>query len=488
MPVYLTFDIGTTAMKTALVVDDGVMLAVHTTEYSFMTPSPGWVEMEPEAYWRAAIEGTREVLSRSKVTPADIAAIGFSSQGQTFVPIDTSGKPLYNAIVWLDERAVEITREWEADWLSTALFQQMAGYPQISPMLTGFKIAWLARYQPDAYKAWKFLTLPDYLIYRMTGELATDFTMAQTTGLYNIGLQQWNPQMITAAGITTDQLPSVLKSGDVAGKLSNAAAQALGLCAGVPVCVGANDQLCGALGAGNTREGIATETTGTALAVVATTNQLIRDSGFIVGRHPMGDAHFAMPYTNTSGIVLKWLRDLCAEGSSYESFLANIEQIPVGSDGITMLPYFCGTASPDFNSEARGAFVGLTLGHTKVHLARAVMESCCCVLQDLLDGVVKHGVSIDVVRCLGGGARSDVWLQMKSDMLGTRVERPACTDAASVGAAILAAVGTGQCDCLQSASSSWYRTDKVFEPNGSRTAAYQEVYRRHIDIRKRLYE
>lgn len=488
MHVYLTFDIGTTSMKTALVADGGKILAVHTTEYSFATPHTGWVEMQPELYWQSAVSSTHTVLERSRISMSSVKAIGFSSQGQTFVPIDSFGKPLYNAIVWLDERAEDIAREWETTWLTQDNYRQLTGYPWISPMLTGFKIAWFARHLPDVCKAWKYLTLPDYLIYRMTGETATDFTMAQTTGLFNIDSREWASDLIVAAGIIPSQLPRVLKPGAVAGALTVDASKLLGLSVGTPVCVGANDQLCGALGAGNVREGIATETTGTALAVVATTNQRVNDPGLIVGRHPSDEAYFAMPYANTSGIVLKWLRDLFTEGEPYDNFLADIGRIPIGCEGVTVLPHFCGTASPDFRSEARGAFVGLNLSHTRVHLARAVMESCCCVLKNLLDVVHRHGVDTDVVRCLGGAARSDIWLQMKADVLGTRVERPMCTDAASLGSAMLAAVGTGGCDSLQTASLTWYQKDRVFEPDAARHAAFQEVYLRHLDIYKRLYE
>jgi sugar (pentulose or hexulose) kinase len=483
-PVYLTFDIGTSALKTALVADDGAMLAVHTAEYSFLTPRSGWVEMEPDTYWQAAIAGTRRVLQDSRVAPASISAIGFSSQGQTFVPIDASGRPLHNAVVWLDERAGDIAYEWESAWLSRDKHRAITGYPLVTPLLTPFKVAWFARHQPEVAKAWKVLLLPDYMIFRMTGETCTDFTIAQFSGLYNITTQDWDSEILSASGIMPSQLALVLNPGAIAGKLCAGAAQELGLRPGVPVCVGANDQLCGAVGAGNVREGVVSETTGTALAVIATTNQLVDGDGLVVGRHPVGDAYFAMPCAATSGIVLKWLRDICAEGESYEDFLARVGEIPIGSDGLTALTHFGGTGSPDFRCDVRGAFTGLTLGHTRAHMARAVMESCCFVLKDLLD--LLQGVKPEVIRSLGGAARSDLWLQMKADVLGVPVERPTCSDAASLGAAMLAASGVGEHDRREIAEA-WYRPGKVFQPDTSRCQAYQEVYRRYQDVQKRIY-
>jgi sugar (pentulose or hexulose) kinase len=484
--VYLTFDIGTSALKTALVAGDGTMVAVDTAEYAFLTPRPGWVEMDPETYWQAAISGTRKVLEQSGVDKSAISAIGFSSQGQTFVPVDASGKPLHDAVVWLDERAGDIAREWESTWLTQDNYRAITGYPLVTPLLTPFKIGWFSRNLPDVGRAWKFLLLPDYMIFRMTGETFTDFTIAQFSGMYNIVLRDWDSAILDAAGVSSDQLSVVLKPGDVAGKLSDKAAMELGLPPGVPVCVGANDQLCGAVGGGNVREGIATETTGTALAVVATTNELADDSGLIVGPHPNGEAFFAMPCAVTAGIVLKWLRDLCHEGESYEDFLSGVGEVAIGCDGLTALPHFGGTGSPDFRSDVRGAFAGLTLGHTRTHLARAVMESCCFVLKELLGLVTRHGVESEIVRSLGGAARSDLWLQMKADVLGTRVERPVCADAASLGAAMLAACGTGEFGSLQEVSENWYKPGKVFEPDAARVEAYGAVYERYLDVQKKI--
>jgi sugar (pentulose or hexulose) kinase len=144
-PVYLTFDIGTSALKTALVDDAGAMLAVHTAEYSFLTPKPGWVEMDPDTYWQAAVEGTRAVLEQSGADKSTVAAIGFSSQGQTFVPIDSAGNPMHNAVVWLDERAGDIAREWESTWLWQETYRRITGYPLVTPLLTPFKLAWFAQ-------------------------------------------------------------------------------------------------------------------------------------------------------------------------------------------------------------------------------------------------------------------------------------------------------------------------------------------------------
>ena len=311
LATYLTFDLGTTGLKTALVSDDGRVPAVHTVEYTPHAPRPGWLEMAPDSYWQAAVAGTRAVLAKTGADPSSVQAIGFSSQGQTFIPIDRSGRALYDAIVWVDNRAQEIGDAWSASWLTPESFRRSSGYPWIPATLTVFKVAWLAKYQAEVLRAWKFLCLPDYFVFRLTGEAATDYVIARMGGFFNLHRGAWDPALVEAAGITAEQLPAVLAPGQVAGRLRAEPACELGLPSGIPVCVGANDQLVGAVGAGNVSPGVVTETTGTALALIVTTPALLDDWCIVVGRHVVPELSYAMSFTNTSAIVLKWFRDLC---------------------------------------------------------------------------------------------------------------------------------------------------------------------------------
>lgn len=487
MPFYLTFDIGTTSLKTAVISDDGYALAVHASEYTPLTPQPDWVEMLPDAYWNAAVEGTKAVLAKSGVQPSELAAIGFSSQGQTYIPINKSGEPLYNAIVWVDNRAQQIADDWGASWLPADEYQRISGYPWLPPGLTLFKVAWMRQNMPHLMKAWKFLCIPDYLIYRLTGETVTDRVIALMSGFYDLQTSNWEPRLLDAAGITAEQLPAILDPGDIGGYLTKKAADELGVPAGIPVCVGANDQLAGAIGAGNVRPGIVTETTGTSLALIVTTPELLDDKRVCVGRHAVKDAYYILSFTITSAIILKWFRDLFIEGQDYNSFLDGVEAVPPGCDGLTVLPHYAGTATPTFNANAKGAIIGLTLAHTKSHIARAIMESCACMLQECLEPVTDRKLEITTVRSLGGAAKSDLWLQMKSDMLGVPVERPLCSDAASLGAAMLAAKGTGRFSVIEDASDSWYRAVHIFEPNARLYPVYRDVYKRYLDAYQKLY-
>jgi xylulokinase len=484
---YLTFDLGTTGLKTALVNHDGRVPMVHTVEYTPRVPRPGWAEMAPDVYWQAAVTGARAVLARTGADPSSVQAIGFSSQAQTFTPLDGAGRPLHDFIVWVDVRGQEIADELEAAWLTRDYFRRSSGYPWIPGGLTVFKVPWLIRRQPQIKEAWKFLCLPDYFVYRLTGETATDYVIARMGGFFNLHLNAYDPRLMDAAGIREEQLPRVLAPGQVAGRLGAEPARELGLPAGVPVCVGANDQLVGAVGAGNVVPGIVTETTGTVLALIATTPVLLEDSGTVVGRHAVPELSYAMSFANTAAIVMKWFRDLCEPGADYEKFLAGVEAVPPGCDGLTLLPHFAGSNMPPFNPHLRGAFIGLTVDHTRMHLARAIMEGCANLLQECLEPLRRHGISMTTVRSLGGAARSDVWLQMKADLLGVPVERPVCAEAACLGAAMLAASGIGQFPGVREAAEAWYRSERVFEPNPSRHAVYREIYERYQRLQEKVY-
>jgi xylulokinase len=290
-----------------------------------------------------------------------------------------------------------------------------------------------------------------------------------------------------AAGIREDQLPRVLAPGQVAGRLREEPARELGIPAGAAVCVGTNDQLAGAVGAGNVAPGIVTETTGTVLALIATIPALLDDTSIVVGQHAVPELSYAMSFANTAAVILKWFRDLCEPGADYDNFLRSVEAVPPGCDGLTLLPHFAGSNMPEFDPRVRGAFIGLTIGHTRMHLARAIMEGCANLLQECLQPLRRHGIPMTQIRSLGGAAHSDVWLQIKADSSGVPVERPACAEAASLGAAMLAAAGIGRCAGVREASQAWYRSQRVFEPDASRHAVYREVYERYQRLQQKVY-
>ena len=477
-------------MKVALFRADGQLLALSIQELQLLHPAPEQVEIEAEVVWAAVVKGTTQVLAQAPGGGPAIAGIGMSSQAQTFVLLDGAGEPVRPAVMWIDTRAGKEAEEFRHKFKPEECLPHI-GKPAIDAIASAPKLRWLAKHDEETLaRARTLLLLPDYVLYRLTGQRVTDPVTAGSTGFFHPRRHEWWDDAVQFAGAGHLQLPTVKRPGELAGHLQAEAAHELGLPGGILCAVGTNDQLTGALGAGNVQEGTVSEATGTALALVMTAaagdeRERARVPG---GPHPAGDhLRYLLAYSKTAGIVLKWFRDRFWPAKSYDEMFEKISQVPVGSDGVTCLPHFSGTATPHFNPEATGAFAGLRLSHTPAHLARAIVESLTFDLLLNLRLLEKSGGPVTTIRAMGGGARSGLWLQMKADVLGLSVERVACPEAASLGAAELAMVAAGEFASVAEASLALYRGDRTFEPDARRSAEYVEPLRRYEHLYRTLY-
>lgn len=487
---YLSIDLGTTAVKVALFAADGQLLALSVRELQLLHPAPEQVEIDARVVWHALVEGTKEVLGKAAAGAASVAGIGISSQAQTFVLLDEAGEPVRPAVMWIDTRAGKEAEEFRQRFSPEESVQHI-GRPAIDAIASGPKLRWLSKREGETLsRARTLLLLPDYVLYRLTGERVTDPVTAGSTGFFHSSRHRWWADAIDFAGAGHLRLPTVKRPGELAGHLQAESADELGLPAGILCAVGTNDQLTGALGAGNVEVGTVSETTGTALALILTTaaEDTQRPGSVPGGPHPAGDhLRYLLTYSKTAGIVVKWFREQFWPTKSYDEMFEQISQAPVGSDGVTCLPHFSGTATPHFNPEATGAFVGLRLSHTPAHLARAIVESLTFDLFLNVRLLEKATGPVRTIRAMGGGARSDLWLQMKADVLGLPVERVACAEAASLGAAELAMVAAGEFASVAEASLALYRSERTFEPDGERGAQYAEPLRRYEELYRTLY-
>lgn len=482
-------DIGTSAIKAAVFDETGALKGLSVKEYQLLTPADGFVELPAHTYRTLAFEAMREAAKTSGTSPEQIIGISVSSQGQAFVALDKNDHPLRNVIVWLDTRA---TKEAEllAQSFTREQFARTTGVPTISAVSTLPKLLWLRTHEPEVLRrAHRFFLLEDYLIYLLSGERATDPVVAMSTAMYQIEKFAWWPEAFELVGIEMEKFPPIRRSADVAGKILPSVAQELGVSKDALICVGSLDQTAGAVGAGNVDAATVTETTGTALAVVVTTDRIIFDPKLrvITGPHPVPGKWWLLPYAQTAGMAFKWFRDALGNGASYEELAAQAATVSIGAEGLTALPHLTGKACPDFNAAARGAFVGIGLHHTRAHFARAMMECIAFSLQELLDVATELGAPLKRVRSMGGGARSDFWLQMKADLLGLPIEVPACEETACLGDAIFAMVGTGVWRSIEEASRAVVKIKKTFAPNPKNFAPYREAYLRFLECYRKLY-
>ncbi|MGC8717765.1 MAG: xylulokinase [bacterium] len=488
----LGIDIGTTSIKVGLINEKGGLVSLSIQEYSLKTSSNNRVESYADTYWNSCKAGIRDVLEKSSVSSASIVAIGLSSQGETLVCLDKEGKVLRNVIVWLDSRAVEeseiIGRE-----IPIELWYRTTGLSEVSPMWPICKILWIKRNEPDIFgKTSKFLVLKDYLIWKLTGEFVTDPSVSSSTGYLSIVKRDWWDDALNILGIGHEKLPSIMESHTLIGRINLEVSKELGLPSGIPVINGGMDQMVGALGAGNIKPGIITETTGTALAIIATTDEPIFDPQRRVpcSPHCIPNKYILMPYTETAGILLRWFRDNFPSINGiedYDRMLSLANQIPPGSDGLIVIPYFNGSFCPNFNPNARGAFVGVTLNHSRAHFIRAIVEAVSFMLRENIDLLRSLSIPVERVRALGGASKSDIWLQMKSDVLNLPVEVPLYSEASVLGAGILAGIGCGIFSNFKDAVERAVKIIRVFKPDPKVSVSYEKVYQDYLSLYKKLY-
>jgi xylulokinase len=497
MPLYLGIDVGTTSVKAGVFNHLGHTLALARRDYSLDTPSVDLVQLEADLYWQATNDVVRRCLAEPGVPPDPISAIAVSSQGETTIAVDAQGIPLHPALVWLDNRARQQAAEL-GERLGAQVYPH-TGIPGVNPTWSACKILWLAQEKPRVFEsAYKFILVQDFIVHRLTNEFSTDGAVACTTLLYDIVRHVWWDRALEAVGLTPDRLAEIHRPGQIAGELSSAAADALGLQSGIPVVLGGMDQSAGAVGAGSIRPEIVSETTGGALAIQATVPvpDVDRSQRVPVYVHSAPDRYLFVPTCDTGGMAFKWLRDTFGErelqqvassgGDAYDLLTDEAAGIPAGSDGLLMLPHLTGAYSPEYNSMARGVFYGFTLFHRRAHFVRATLEAIAFMLRRNLELIRQAGVRGQELRSTGGGARSRLWRQIKADVCGLPVLTLQNPEAALMGDAILAAVATGAYSNLEEACQEMIAIGERLSPDPQTQAVYETSYRNYCDLNDAL--
>jgi xylulokinase len=489
----LSVDAGTTASKISLFNERGELLGISTQEYPLMTPSPLDVEIEAETLWYAFKNGVAEVVKRSQVNPADISSIGISAQGETLILVDEEGNALRRAFVWLDNRAQKEADELDREFNDGSSFK-VTGQVKIVPTWPASKILWVKHHEPEIFdNVHKYLLVEDYLIAKMTGRYVAEGSQLCSTSYWNIITKTWWDEMLDYLGVTVDQLPEILESGEAVAEVKRDIASELGLSSRTIVCTGALDQAAGAIGVGNIHPGIFSENTGAALAICAPLRQPIFDHKRRMPIHyfAIPDMYMAHTFT-TGGMVLRWFRDnFCSEeltvGSRtgidpYGILDQEAARVEAGSEGLVMLPHLQGAMAPEANPKATGVFYGFTLRHTKAHFVRAIMEAIACIVKRNVEVLENMNVKVEEIRVLGGGARSKIWNQIKADLIGKPVLSTENEEAACLGAAILAGSATGVYGSVEKACKDMVKIKDRFTPNIANSKVYQGTYANYVRL------
>lgn len=489
MKSFLSFDVGTTSMKCLLLNEKFNEIFFDEIEYSLLTPQENIVELNPEVYYETLCNCIKKMID-SGVDKNNITSLTITTQGETLIPIDVDGNALRNAIVWIDARA-----EKEAEYIKSRIdsdeIYKTTGIGEINGAVPIAKLLWLYKNERELYdKTYKFMLLEDYLIFRLTGKAVTEKSLVSSTAWFDINNEEYYQKMFDVCNIDVNKLPTVLNCGEIVATINEKASNETGLSTKTVVVTGAMDQISSAIGAGNVKSGIITETTGTALVVGATVSKPNFDNPSKVTVYKHFNHEFMyMSYCNTAGIVLKWFRDelmtklkdeAVALGKPTYAIIDDLaKEAPTGSNGVITLPHFAGK---DGCHKAKGVIFGLTLGTKLSDIARSVLESVGCMLNELIDGIEKTGAEVTEIRSLGGGAKSEIWCEIKAGITNKRILSTSYAQTTALGAAMLGAVATGMYQTIDDAISAAEIGYKVFEPQNKEARSYKKVYNKYSEL------
>lgn len=493
MAYLIGIDIGTSGTKTVLFGEDGTKLASKTVEYPLYQPHAGWAEQDPSDWWRATVEGIAAVTAGIDVN--DIVGIGLSGQMHGLVMLDGDGMVLRRSIIWCDQRTSK-----QCDEITERVGAERLMQITMSPALTGFtasKILWVRENEPHIYEKCQTILLPkDYIRYMLTGERATDASDASGMQLLDIAARDWSGEVLEKLQIDGSMLGDVFESQCVTGKISKLVSKLTGLPEGIPVVGGAGDNAASAVGCGVVSGGRAFATIGTSGVVFAHSPEVTYD--------PKGRIHsfcsavpnewHVMGVIQAAGLSLRWFRDNFCASEQIEADARGIDvykvmdeyasEVPVGSNRLLYLPYLMGERTPHLDPFAKGAFIGLTSMHTRHDMLRAVMEGVTFALRDSLMIFKDAGIGVEEMMACGGGASSPLWRQMLADVFGCDVKTASSNEGGALGAALLAATGTGIYKNVREACDATLKIKSVCEPDAENVKKYNELY----SIYSGLYE
>lgn len=480
---FLGLDISTTGAKALLIDGGGDVVGSATNPVSLSTPQPLWSEQDPHDWWEGIVESIRTVLAEADVEGEAIRAVGLTGQMHGLVLLDEGGEVLRPAILWNDQRTGEQCDEMR-ERLGKEHLIQVTG----NNALTGFtapKVLWVQEHEPEIYARAAHILLPkDYVRFRLTGEYATDKAGGAGTLLFDLEARDWSTEVVEALEIPETWLPPTYEGPAVTGEVSPAAAEATGLPAGTPVVGGGGDQAAGAVGVGAVEPGIVSLALGTSGVVFAATPEpFIEPEGRLHAFcHAVPGVWHLMGVMLSAAGSLRWYRDTLAPDLDYDDLLAPAADLPPGAEGLLFLPYLTGERTPYPDPLARGAFVGLTVRHTRAHMTRAVLEGVAFGLRDSFRLMQSTGLEIRQVRVSGGGAQSALWRQILANVLDTALVTVNTTEGAAYGAALLAGVGAGAWESVPAACKATIRVVERTEPQPEIVARYDELYSLYRDL------
>jgi xylulokinase len=484
----LGIDVGSTGCKAIIFDLNGQLLKAAYRSYPMLYPQPGWRELDPEQVFTAVLECIEECCAGG--IGSRVRALSVSAQGEALVPIDRSGSALANSMVSFDTRNIA-----EAEWIRNNLDLDYITEKTGTPLHTMFslpKILWIKNHDPDVYaKTWKFLCFADYVAYRLGSDTAPvmDHSLASRTMLFNIPKKEWDVSLINAAAIDGDKLPALAPCGTTVGTVKELYRRRFGFSAGVIIASGGHDQVCCALGAGVLSGGDAMNSMGTTDSIVCvspafTSGKRQMEANIPCGSYSISGLYAAHSFVLSTGSVIQWFRTTISGGEtkiSYAELDAMAEKTGKPS-GMYLLPHFSGSGTPYLDSISKGIFAGLSLETEKADMYRAILEGICYELRVNIENMESAGIPIQRMKCIGGAAKSDFYLQLKADITGKPIIKQRVEEAGCLGAALLAGRAAGLIPDTGAILGRFTAEEKTFLPNPAGRDVYSRCFEKYQSV------
>lgn len=464
------------------------MISNSYYEYECIYPKPNWVEQDLNILFSSAMKASKECIEKSGIKNSDIAAVSLSSQRSCTIFLDKDGIEIIPMISWQDGRAVHEVEDMKRI-IDSETYYKITGLP-LSTTWVLPKILWLQKNEPEKWKrVVKVIQLQDYFLKKLgSEEIITDLPDASMFGLWDTDNLSWSKELLELFKIKSKMLPMPLPSGTYIGKISKKVASLSGFLAGTSICVGAGDQNSAVIGAGVIKDGDISVSIGTGGIAIVCLDKPFRDPDGMnmVTNHAISGKWQMEGLQNGAAGVFRWFRDEIATYEKMEAEKNNedvykildrmIKQIPAGSKGLVMLPYLAGSATPYWNTNARGTIIGLTFAHDRACLARCFIEGITLEMKDIINSFNRSGIKVDNIKMIGGASKSDIWNQIQSDMYKTKSSILKHSDAAIIGAAIFAGVGCKAFESIEKGVEKMVAVDKTYNP-GSDCKIYDDLYK-----------
>ncbi|PWU70409.1 gluconokinase [Gracilibacillus dipsosauri] len=482
--VMIGVDIGTTSTKAVVFDKNGKALSRAGVEYPLYTPRPEVAEQDPEEIFQAVITVIKDSMKQANITGEKVQFISFSSAMHSLMVVNQDGKPLTNSITWADNRSSSYMEKVKQTLNGHQIYLR-TGTP-IHPMSPFLKLIWLKAEQPELFQpSHKFISIKEYIFYRLFGQYLIDYSIASATGMFHLEQLDWDQEVLQLLQIKKEQLSTPVATTHSVTGLYPQYAEELGIPANLPFIIGASDGVLSNLGVNAIEPGVVALTIGTSGAIRTVTNKPVTDPKGRIFCYALTDKHWVIGGpVNNGGMIFRWLKDEFGHvevekekqtgESSYDLLTSLAESVPPGSEGLLFHPYLTGERAPLWDANARGSFFGLSMHHKKAHMVRAVLEGITMNLYSVLLALEELIGEPKRIQATGGFARSRFWRQMLADIFGQQVTVPESFESSCLGAVVLGMYAQSEINSLEEVGR-MVGSVHSHQPNPDAAKAYQEL-------------